>query len=453
MKTKMNNWNYIDIVNAINAETGGMYNYEFPIVDSDNFAAMSAVYTNLPPRIQSAYLDNLYFLNFKVIIHKVYRGNNIFKFLYGDSINETGDGGQQLQEVAIDQFIPLAYTYTPNPDSFFADAPPKVRTQIMANTLRKRYEVTRNEHLVAQAFDNESSFGRFWNAISDRMMQDIEEDDKDEVMAMINASIEGGNMFLVPMTRPVDTSTAIQFSRDFEILVYDLNFDRSRRFNLAGLSTKSSPENAFTSFAGDVVATMNNYNLAWAFHENYLDLAREGRITKVSSKGFARNRVFGIYTSEDFFKIHPIKGFPKIKMWENGETLTEKQWVHVWKFMQISYHNNALAFCELSDIGVDTIELKTVNDITQVKKGKFLQFTTPNVVALDGPDGLPMLADAYLDYSFDASTTPTDPLTRIDECTGDIYVGPNETLTQLIVTGVHHIDKTKSASLTIDIVS
>lgn len=53
------NYDYIAIVNAINASVGGMYNYTFPLIDNDNFKSMAAVLSEAPLSIQNAWIDGL----------------------------------------------------------------------------------------------------------------------------------------------------------------------------------------------------------------------------------------------------------------------------------------------------------------------------------------------------------------------------------------------------------
>ena len=138
------NYDYVAIVNAVNATVGGMYAYEFPIVTSDTFKAMAAAFVQAPTQIKNAYIDTLRNLMCNVAIKKVYRSSNPFRKLYREDTGLTGDGDQYVEEVAIDQFIPLAYEIDANPERFFKSAPPKVKVQFLCNVLRKKYVVTLN---------------------------------------------------------------------------------------------------------------------------------------------------------------------------------------------------------------------------------------------------------------------------------------------------------------------
>ena len=51
------------------------------------------------------------------------------------------------------------------------------------------------------------------------------------------------------------------------------------------------------------------------------------------------------------------------------------------------------------------------------------------------------IADAVVTYSM---TGATDPNTAIDPESGDIYVGKDETATELTITAVSHLDNTKT---------
>ena len=438
------NYDYVAIVNAVNATVGGMYAYEFPIVTSDTFKAMAAAFVTAPTQIQNAYIDTLRNLMCNVAIKKVYRSSNPFRKLYREDTGLTGDGDQYVEEVAIDQFVPLAYEIDANPERFFKSAPPKVKIQFLCNVLRKKYVVTLNSFALQPAFQSMAAFGNFWNSCLDRLYADMEEDDKEEIMAALDGVIEGGNMRIVPATRPVDSPTALQFSKQLDVISRDLSFRRRRDYNLQHLSTKTAEGDAIMIVAGDVIATQNNYNLAWAFNRQYLDLYEKGQIIATDSDGFAGNKVFMIYTDTDFFRIHNVKGFPILKQWENGDNLEEKRWLHNWKMVNFSYGSNALCFVEPENIGVATIEIldKDGKKASTVKKGHFLQLALPKVTPEEGK-----LADCYVKY---AITGAKSPHTRIDQ-DGTLWVATDETATSITITGTSHLDPSKSADYTVTV--
>lgn len=438
------NYDYVAIVNAINAELGGMYSYEFPIVTSDNFKAMAAAFVNMPSQIKNAYIDTLRNVMCNVAVKKVYRASNPFKKLYREDTVLTGDGAQYIEEIAIDQFIPLAYDIDANPEKFFKSAPPKVKVQYLCNVLRKKYVVTLNSFVLEPAFQSLSAFDSFFTRTLDRLYADMEEDDKEEIMAALDAVIEGGNMRIVPATRPVDSPTAIEFSKMLDVVSRDLAFRRRRDYNVQRLSTKTAEDDAIIIVAGDVVAVQNNYNLAWAFNRNYLDLFNKGQIIATDSDGIAENRVFAIYTDTDFFRIHNVQGFPILKTWENGDNLEEKRWLHSWKMVNFSYASNAVAFVEPSNVGVKSVELLDVNGNTKstVKKGKFLQLALPKVTPVDGK-----LADCFVTFSISGNTSDK---TKVGQ-DGTIYIAEDETATTITVTGVSHLDSSKKGVYTITV--
>lgn len=438
------NFDYLKIVETVNATVGGMYNYEFPIINSETFKAMAAVFQTMPPNIKNAYVDTLRNLMFNVAVKRVYTANNPFKKLYRDDTVLTGDGATYIEEVAIDQFVPLAYDMTPNPDTFFASAPPKVKIQFLCNVLRKKYVVTINEYMLEPAFQSLEAFTSFADKIMERLFKDMDEDDKEEIMAAIDAVPEGGNLFLIPATRPVDSPTALRFSKMLDVVSRDLSFRRSRKYNVQHLSTKTDESDAIMIVAGDVIATQNNYNLAWAFNRQYLDLLNKGQIIALDSNAIAGNRVFAMYTDTDFFRIHMVKGFPKLKVWENGENLEEKRWLHNWKMVNFSYSSNAVGFVEPEDIGVQTVEIidKQGKTAGTVKKGKWFQLDLPKVTPIEGK-----LADCFVDYTM---TGATSKLTRIDQ-DGTIYVSKDETAGELVITGTSHLDDTKSGTYTLTV--
>lgn len=438
------NYDYVAIVNAINNQLGGMYSYEFPIVDSDNFKAMAAAFVNLPSQIKNAYIDTLRNLMCNVAIKKVYKSSNPFRKLYREDTQLTADGAQYVEEVAIDQFIPLAYEIDSNPERFFKSAPPKVKVQYLCNVLRKKYVVTLNSFMLEPAFQSMQAFDSFWTRTLDRLYADMEEDDKEEIMTALDAVIEGGNMRIVPATRPKDSPTALEFSKMLDVVSRDLSFRRRRDYNVQRLSTKTAEDDAIMIVAGDVIATQNNYNLAWAFNRNYLDLFNKGQIIATDSDGLADNKVFAIYTDTDFFRIHMVKGFPILKSWENGDNLEEKRWLHNWKMINFSYASNALCFVEPDDIGVETVELLDTdgNKASTVAKGKFLQLALPKVTPTEGK-----LADCFVTYSISGNKSTG---TRIDQ-DGTLYIAEDETAKTITITGVSHLDTSKSGVYTVTV--
>ena len=438
------NYDYVAIVNAVNATVGGMYAYEFPIVTSETFKAMAAAFIQAPTQIQNAYIDTLRNLMCNVAIKKVYRSSNPFRKLYREDTGLTGDGDQYVEEVAIDQFIPLAYEIDGNPERFFKSAPPKVKIQFLCNVLRKKYVVTLNSFMLQPAFQSEAAFGNFWTSCLDRLYADMEEDDKEEIMAALDGVIEGGNMRIVPATRPVDSPTALQFMKQLDVISRDLSFRRRRDYNLQHLSTKTAEEDSIMIVSGDVISVQNAYNLAWAFNRSYIDIYNRGQIIATDSDGLAHNRVFMIYTDTDFFRIHNVKGFPILKQWENGDNLEEKRWLHNWKMVNFSYASNALCFVEPKDIGVKTVELldKSGKKAGTVKKGHFLQLDLPKVTPEDGK-----LADCYVTYTIAGNTSDH---TRIDQ-DGTLWVATDETGETITITGTSHLDPSKSGTYTVTV--
>lgn len=439
------NYDYVAIVNSINATMGGMYAYEFPIVDSTNFKAMAAAFVQAPQMIKNAYIENLRNLMVNVAIKKVYKATNPFKKLYREDTVLTGDGEQYVQEIVLDQFIPLAYEMNEGADDFFKGNPPKVKAQILCNTLRKKYEFTVNEDLVAPAFQSMAAFGSFMNATLDRLYADMEEDDKEEIMAALDAVVEGGNMRIMPAVRPTDSASALAFSKQLDILSRDLSFKRRRDYNLQHVSTKTAEDEAIIIVAGDVLATQNNYNLAWAFNRQYLDLANKGQIIPVDSDGLAGNKVFAIYTDTDFFRIHNAKGFPKLRDWGNGSTLTDKKWLHNWKMIGFSYASNAVAFVDPDDIGVASVVLKDKdgNSASNVKKGKYITLDLPLVTAATGK-----LADCFVNYTISGAVSTKTKMLQ----DGTLYVAPDETAETITITGTSHLDNTKSGTYTVTVI-
>lgn len=438
------NYQYINIVNAINNSVGGLYNYTFPIVNDDNFKAMAAVMNDAPLQIQNGWIDTLINVACNTVIHKVYPDYNPFRYLYGYDIGLEGEDSQYVREVAIDQIVPVAYEACRGADSFFKCEPTKVRVQYICNILRSKYVVSVNSDLLISAFTSVEEFGRFYDGITERMMYDMEQDDKEAIMAMLDGIIEGGNIYLIPQARPVDSSTALKFSKTLEQLQYDMSFYRTREYNMNRLSTSTDPERAVLIVAGDVIATQNRYNVAWAFNESVLKLLQDGRMIKIGSKGIADNRVYCIYTDEEYLKINNVKGFPKFRTWDNPDDLTQKRWLHNWKRFAISYFSNAIAFAAPEDIGVKTVKIHVKDDKSAtVKKGGFLLMGLAEVTPVDGK-----ICDAVCTYSM---TGATDPTTRIDEFSGDIYVGKDETATELTVTATSHLDSTKTGQLTVTV--
>lgn len=450
-----NNYDLIKIVNAVNKKLGGVYAYTFPIVNNKTFGAMAACYRDMPTLVRNAYNEELYNVVTRTDIKKVYQADNPFKAWYGEEIPMSAEGGSYTREVAVDQFIPLAYDINSTPESFFASAPPKLKVQYMTNMLRKKYVVTMIDELVEAAFVSVEKFRSFWNTVMERMHADMEEDDKEEIMAALAAVVEYGNIYLIPLTRPTDSQTALQFSTFLETQINDMGFKRRRQWNLAHLSTKSNKNDAILVISGDVISTQNRYNLAWALNKTYLELLERGQLIMTDSEGVAANKVYAMYFSKDFIKVNPALGFPKMKYWENGENLEEKWWLHNWKQVVFSFMENAIAFVEKSDIGIGTMTLMTREDATTVKKGKFLEFTLPDVK----PTEEGKLFDSFVTYSMVGNAPSgdgvvngfSDPTTTIDPWSGCLYVGKNETATQATVTGTHHLDDTVTATKVITI--
>lgn len=439
-----NNYNYINIVNALNQQTGGMYNYTFPVVDNENFNAMAGVFMQLPSTIKNAYIDNLRNIIANTLVKKVYRASNPFKFLYSNDTNLTAEGTQYVQEVAIDQFIPLAYEIESTPDDFFSKNAPKVKLQYLCNVIRKKYVVTINQFTVQPALQSVQQFGDFWTKNIERMYSDMEEDDKEEIMQAFASVIKGGNMYIMPVRRPTDSNSSINFSAVLETLTRDLSFKRRRQWNLQHLSTKTNIDDTVLCIAGDVTATQNKYNLAWALNHTFLQLMEKGQMITVDSDGIADNTVYAMLFDKDYARICNVSGFPLMKHWENGDNLQEKYWLHNWKLLNFSYSSNAIAFADPEKVGVQDFTLKPRS--TTVKKGKYVEFDIPDVTPVPGK-----ICDAFVTYEILPNSNVTGKKTTIDKWSGALYVDEKETTGTINIKATHHLDpaKTKTVAITV----
>lgn len=440
------NFDAVQIVNAINAELGGFYNYEFPIADSENFKAMSAAILNAPSLIRNAYAESLWNLVCNTVVKKVYRANNPFRFLYSSPINQIGDESSYVMEIAIDQFIPMPYELEASAERFFAKAPVKHKIQVLCNVLRKKYVVTINPYALAPALSSVEAFNDYLNAITDRLYQDMEEDDKDEIKAALNAMLWYGNMRLVRIAKPVDSTTSLAFATAIETLSKDLASDRSRDYNAQRLSTKTALSDAILILPNDVSAVQNKYNLAWAFDKTYLDLVGEGRLISVSSGSLADDNVFAIYADVDAFRIRPIAGFPILKQFENGDNLEEKRWLHNWTAINFSCSSNMVAFIKPEAVGVDSVEIVTHEGQTSgvsVPKGHYLLLGIPNVTPTDG-----MYADVFVTYSISGQTSDN---TWIDKSDGTLWIAKDEEAATITITATSMLDNSKTGTLDVTI--
>lgn len=443
----MNNYDYVQIVNSVNKEMNGMYDYKFPIFEDNNFKAMSAALVNAPDIVKNAYVETMINTVTAGVIKKIYSSNNIFKFLYGRGVSSEQVAGIEKQgikiEYALDRFIPAAYKKSADPEKFFESMPPKVKTQVLWNVLRKVYTFSVNRHLLIAAFNEMGGVENLLDKALQRLYADMEEDDKEEILAALDGVVEGGNMYLLPIKRPTDSSSALAFSKELDILQFDLGFNRSRDYNLQRLSTKTAQEDAVLMLSADVMATNTNYNLAFAFNKSYIDLMNKGQLIRLGSKGLADNKVYGIYTDTDYFRINNVEGFPTAEGWFNPQNLEEKRWVHNWKAVTFSYASNAIAFVDPDDVGVASVSitLDGAGDAITAKKGTWHAVDMPKVTASAGK-----ICDSFCSFALTGNTSAN---TYIDD-DGSFYVGSDETGT-LTITATSHLDNTVSGTATVTV--
>lgn len=431
----------VSMVNAINNEVSAQYPAaRFSIVDENNFKTFSAEFRTSPSYIQNAWLDTLYnLIGLQMVMNKrVYE--SYFKKLHGVDI-DTFD----VQMIMVDLIQAKQYSPKADADDFFKDELPEVGVQYINNIVRVKFPVSTNETQLYGAFLSPEMFTRFVDGIANSMTSSLEYYDVNLVKSMIEAAAEEGNIYLIPIEKPVDTETGNSFTAKVKQTSSDLSIEPSNKYNLSHLHTFTPKDDSVLIVTTEVAANADAWNLSWMFNMELSDLRKDGMFIEIPSEGLCDGNLYGVYMDRDSLQIHELVGFPRTETFYNGSTLTLKRWLHYQAMYNMCYFTNTVGYVIPSSVGLTSATLTTKSKSTNANPGDIVYVKVDEIVVPEGK-----VADKFGTFSISGNT---DENTTIDKNSGKLVIGPNEkgTTNEITVTWTSHLVSSVTATLDITI--
>lgn len=437
------NLNAINVVNVINQEVNKVYATSLPTVTAKTFSNMAGQLRKAPQPVQNAWHENLVNLVGMQLVKNKRAFESYFRKLH---LGEIATFDVQLQ--MMDLINARSYSPDADADDFFADEKPDIATQYANSVAKLKFPVSVNEENLFGAFLSQDAFMNYMGTIETQLYSSLEMADVTLVKQLISQNVKEGNIYLQPMAKVVDQTTALAFTASLKALAADMAVEMSPKYNLSGYNTWTPKDESVIISDTDTQAVTETYSLAWAFNKEFLALEQGGQAITMANDSICDGAVFALYADRYAFEIRNIIGFPKTVSQYFGNTLTLKRWLHYWALYTISYFNNIVAFADstkIDDAAVVTLGLRSGS--VAMNKGASDQVYVSALTVTSGK-----IFDKFGTYSISGNTSDA---TVIDARSGKITLGKDEAGTTVgteqvvTVTFTSHLDANITATMNI----
>ena len=441
------NLNAINVVNVINQEVNKVYATSLPAVNSSTFSNMATQLRMAPQPVQNAWHENLVNLVGMQLVKNKRAFESYFRRLH---LGEIATFDVQLQ--MMDLINARSYSPDADADDFFADEKPDIATQYANSVAKLKFPVSINEENLYGAFISQEAFMNYMSTIETQLYSSLEMADVQLVKQLISENVAEGNIFLIPMSKVTDQSTALAFTAQLKAIAADMAVEMSPKYNLSGFNTWTPKDEGVIISDTDTQAVTETYSLAWAFNKEYLALEQGGQAITMANDSICDGAVFALYADRYAFEIRNIVGFPKTVSQYFGNTLSLKRWLHYWALYTISYFNNIVAFADSTKIDSSASATLALRDgSTAMNKGAKGQVYVSALTVTSGK-----IFDKFGTYAVSGNSSTK---TVIDARAGKIEIGADETGSDVqgltgkyvTVTWTSHLDNSTTATLNIKI--
>lgn len=365
-----------------------------------------------PINVQNAFNDVLVDLILFQIFANKRAYNSYFKKL------RKGETNGQIQLIAQDLIEAKVYTTDADSEDFFEDAKQRIDTQYMYNVKQLKYALSINRTATISSFLSDGAFMDYLDAAIQNLYNSAENDDVKLTKQLISHAIEEGNVYIQTSPTPIDQDSSLAFTQIIKEKAGDMAIEMFNDYNAGHFHTVTPKDEGLLLTTTKVASVADVYSLSFMFNKQLADLREDGLFMEMSSKGLSDGRVYAVYMDTDALQIRNFIGFPISTMEFFGNTLTEKRWLHTKVMYNLNYFANMMAFADPSDVGITAATLKTRSGSVNVNKGEKLQVLVDTITAESGK-----LADKFGKFEIENAT---DDTTRIDENSGYMVVGKNE---------------------------
>lgn len=369
--------------------------------------------------------------------------------------------GDTIEEIFVNLADPHGFYPEGAEDTFAKRELPDVRVAFHRMNFQKFYKVTVSTPQLRQAFLS-------WTGVSDLVARIIEtlytSANTDEYYVMryflakclLNGYIGSVEIPAVTKDNSVDIATQFQYLSD--LFTY-----QSTKYNMAGVTTHTDPEDQYFIITAAFKAVMNMNVLATAFNLEYREF--QARLITVDTlTDFDWDRLDKLFTNPSTGQLDPsyhrftadelqllesipavlvsrdwwmvLDNFVESDQWFNAEGLYWNHWHHVWKTISCSPFGQAAAFTPTaSSIASVTVEPATAT----LSKGADMQLTA--TVAATG------IVNQGVQWTVTGNTSSGTTVTS----GGNVHIAKNEMAATLTVTATSIADSTESGTCTVTV--
>lgn len=425
------------IINTIVAATNKVASPQLPFVDKYTFRDFAKQLAQAPDSVRNIFMENLVNLGFYTRFVQQRAYESYFRNLYGEDILE-----DQMVLYAVDTI--KARAYDPEDATRFLEShPPRVGQQFIQTSLKRQYQMSTIEDVITAIGQGEGYFRSFYDNAVTAMWNSYEHDNLVTIKEMINEQAKAGNLRLVPVAVPDNQDTVLAMKVEVDTIASDWESDLTREYNVAGYNTHTPDSELFYFFNNRINALNNNYNLAWAFNENYLDLKKDGRAISMDSKGLADGAIYAAIFDRTLFEIHNRIGHPRVTSFFNPGTLEDERILTCFTLYGMNLFANSAWFIDPNKVATTFgATLATVDGSTNANRGEIKEIRVDALT--DVPSGL--YADKFGKFTVSGNASAD---TVIDEDSGELSISKDETATSLTVTWTSHLNAEVTATINI----
>lgn len=407
------------IINTIVAAVNKVAEPQLPFVNKETFGDFAHQLAQAPDTVQNLFMTDLVNLGWYQRFKAMRQYEGMFRRLYGEDILE-----DQMVVYATDTLKARAY----DPDDaqrFLESHPLRVGQQFIQSSLKRQYQFSTIEDVITAIGQGEGYFLSFYNNAVTAMWNSFEHDNNVAIKEMINQQAKEGNLRLVPVAVPTNQASVLAMKVEVDTISSDWESDLTREYNVAGYNTHTPNDELFYLFNNRINALNENYNLAWAFNEQYLDLKKDGRAIVMDSKALADGAIYAAVFDRTAFEIHNRVGHPRVTAFFNPATLEDERILTCFTLFGMNLFANSAWFIDPNKVGIEAMTLATRSGSTNANPGDVVEIYVDSITATSGK-----YADKFGKFQLH-DVTVTDPNTYIDPDSGELYLGANETGVEL----------------------
>jgi len=429
------------IVNAVNK----VAEPQLPFVDKQSFKDFAKTLATAPDSVQNLFLESLSNLGFLQKFVQMREYESYFRRLYGEDILQ-----EQLVLYCVDRI--KARSFDPEDTTRFLEShPPRVGSEIIQSVLRRQYQLSTLEDIISAIGQGESYFVTFYDSAVTAMWNSYEYDNLLTIKEMITEQVKEGNLRLFPLAKPTDQTTVLAMKVEVDTITADWESELNRGYNLAGFATHTPESELIYLFNNRIMSLNSNYNLAWSYNKEYLDLKKDGRAISMKSDGLADGAIYAAVFDSAAFEIHNRVGHPRVTGFFNPGTLENERILTCFTIFGMNLFANSIWFIDPTKVGFaasNYATLDTRDGSANANLGEIKEIYVKSVKAATGK-----YVDKFGKFSITGNTSND---TYIDEDSGELYIAKDEEGTEgtgadagsyfITVTWTSHLDNTKTAT-------